>query len=48
MDAVDPLDAQTSGLHDAAFDAGHETINLNLEGFEAPAPEHEPDGAHQE
>jgi preprotein translocase subunit SecF len=48
MDPVDPLDAQVSGLHDAAFDAGHETINLNLEGFEAPAPEHEPDGAHQE
>ncbi len=48
MDPVDPLDAQTSGLHDAAYDVGHETINLNLEGFEAPAPEHEPDGAHQE
>ncbi len=48
MDPVDPLDAQTTGLHDAAFDAGHETINLNLEGFEAPAPEHEPDATHQE
>ena len=48
MDPVDPLDAQVSGMHDAAYDVGHETINLNLEGFEAPAPEHEPDGAHQE
>jgi preprotein translocase SecF subunit len=48
MEPVDPLDAQTSGLHDAAFDAGHEEINLNLEGFDVSAPEHEPDGAHQE
>jgi preprotein translocase SecF subunit len=48
MEAVDPLDAQVSGLHDAAFDAGHETIKLNLEGFDAPAPEHEPDGAQKE
>jgi len=48
MEPVDPLDAQTSGLHEAAFDAGHEAITLNLEGFDAPAPEHEPDGAHQE
>ena len=37
-EAVDPLDAQTSGLHEAAFDQGHEAITLNLEGFE---PEHE-------
>jgi len=48
MEPIDPLDAQTSGLHDAAFDAGHEEITLNLEAFEAPLPEHEPDGAHQE
>jgi preprotein translocase SecF subunit len=48
MEPVDPLDAQVSGLHDAAFEAGHETIKLNLEGFDAPAPEHEPDGAQQE
>ncbi len=33
---IDPLDAQISGLHDEAFDAGHEEINLNLEGFDAP------------
>jgi preprotein translocase SecF subunit len=35
---VDPLDAQVSGLHDQAFDQGHEAITLNLEGFE---PQHE-------
>ncbi|HET9030184.1 MAG TPA: protein translocase subunit SecF [Candidatus Aquilonibacter sp.] len=33
---IDPLDAQISGLHDEAFDEGHEEINLNLEGFDAP------------
>jgi len=42
---VDPLDAQNQGLHDAAFDQGHEEVKLNLEGFEptvAPtAPEAE-------
>ncbi len=27
---------------------GHEEITLNLEGFDLPTPEHEPDGAHQE
>ena len=27
---IDPLDAQQSGLHDAAYDEGHEEINLNL------------------
>jgi hypothetical protein len=48
MEPVDPLDAQTSGLHDAAYDAGHEEINLNLEGFDVASPEHEPDGARQE
>jgi len=31
---VDPLDAQESGLHDAAYDEGHEEINLNLDGIE--------------
>ena len=44
-DDVDPLDAQNQGLHDAAFDQGHEEVKLNLEGFEptvAPvAPEAE-------
>ncbi len=48
LETVDPLDAQTSGLHDAAYDAGHEEIIMNLDEFDAPVPEHEPDGAHQE
>ena len=44
---IDPLDAQVSGLHDEAYDEGHEEINLNLEGFDAP--EHvEPHADHQE
>ncbi len=33
---IDPLDAQVSGLHEEAFDAGHEEINLNLDGFDTP------------
>ncbi|MFI5389687.1 MAG: protein translocase subunit SecF, partial [Candidatus Eremiobacterales bacterium] len=37
-DDVDPLDAQNQGLHDAAFDQGHEEVKLNLEGFEPTAP----------
>jgi len=48
MEPIDPLDAQVSGLHDQAYDAGHEEIRLNLDEFEVPAPEHEPDGARQE
>lgn len=57
VETVDPLDAQTTGLHDAAYEAGHEEINLNLEGFEvqpsfeaerSSAAQDEPDGAHQE
>jgi preprotein translocase SecF subunit len=38
-DDVDPLDAQNQGLHDAAFDQGHEEVKLNLEGFERTTPE---------
>ena len=30
---IDPLDAQTAGLHDAAFEQGHEEIALNLDDF---------------
>jgi preprotein translocase SecF subunit len=37
-ETVDPLDAQTSGLHDEAYDQGHEAITLNLDGFD---PQHE-------
>lgn len=44
---IDPLDAQESGLHDEALEAGHEEITLNLEGFDAP--EHAPNAErHQE
>ena len=35
---MDPLDAQAAGLDQAAYDAGHEEINLNLEGFEPEQP----------
>ena len=31
---IDPLDAQAAGLDQAAFDQGHEEINLNLDEFE--------------
>ncbi|MDQ6826632.1 MAG: protein translocase subunit SecF [Candidatus Eremiobacteraeota bacterium] len=37
---VDPLDAQNAGLHDEAFEHGHEEITLNLD--EAEAAEHKP------
>jgi len=48
---VDPLDAQNAGLHDEAYELGHEEITLNLgdvehEGdpAEEPAgPEHKPE-----
>jgi preprotein translocase SecF subunit len=43
---MDPLDAQALGVHDAAFDQGHEEINLNLEGFE-PERELPPHDAEQ-
>ncbi|PZR56303.1 MAG: protein translocase subunit SecF [Candidatus Meridianibacter frigidus] len=43
-EALDPLDAQNAGLHEAAMEQGHEEINLNLDEFEPqnPLPEHEP------
>ncbi|HET9393682.1 MAG TPA: protein translocase subunit SecF [Candidatus Rubrimentiphilum sp.] len=44
---MDPLDAQSAGLHDAAYDAGHEEIKLNLEGFEPEQPL-PPDDAQQD
>lgn len=42
-EAVDPLDAQQSGMHDEALEQGHEEVTLNLEGFdlEEPIVEHE-------
>jgi preprotein translocase SecF subunit len=36
---IDPLDAQTAGLHDAAMEQGHEEISLNLEEPEEQHPE---------
>jgi hypothetical protein len=44
---MDPLDAQSAGLDDAAYDAGHEEITLNLEGFEPEQPL-PPDDAQQD
>ncbi len=51
-ESVDPLDAQNAGLHEDAFDQGHEEIKLNLEGFEpeydAPSEYGEPHGEPHE
>ena len=45
---IDPLDAQARGLDEAAFDQGHEEINLNLDEFE-PERELPPhDAEHRE
>jgi preprotein translocase SecF subunit len=38
FDEVDPLDAQTAGLDQQAFEQGHEAINLNLDEFEPEQP----------
>jgi hypothetical protein len=38
---IDPLDAQNLGLHDAAYDLGHEEIRLNL-GDEPEEPDGDP------
>ncbi len=35
---IDPLDAQASGLHEQAYDQGHEEINLNLDDYELQQP----------
>jgi preprotein translocase SecF subunit len=37
---IDPLDAQTMGLHDEAAELGHEEITLNLGDDPVPEPEH--------
>ncbi len=37
---VDPLDAQNAGLHDEAFERGHEEVTLNFDEPEADAPPH--------
>ncbi|MBV8372814.1 MAG: protein translocase subunit SecF [Candidatus Eremiobacteraeota bacterium] len=44
-EAIDPLDAQNAGLHEAAFEQGHEEITLNLEEFDEPGAEHESAGS---
>jgi preprotein translocase SecF subunit len=36
QELIDPLDAQESGLHDAALEQGHEEISLNFEDAEEP------------
>jgi hypothetical protein len=36
-EAIDPLDAQNAGLHEAAIEQGHEEITLNLDEFDEPA-----------
>jgi preprotein translocase SecF subunit len=45
-EAIDPLDAQNAGLHEAAFEQGHEEITLNLDEFDEPAAHH--DGGEEE
>lgn len=47
---IDPLDAQAAGLDEAAYDQGHEEINLNLEGFapERDLPPHDVAEQHEE
>jgi len=45
---MDPLDAQAAGMDETAFDAGHEEINLNLEGFEPEQPLPPDDAQRQE
>jgi preprotein translocase SecF subunit len=47
-EAIDPLDAQKAGLHDAALEQGHEEITLNLEGFDAPAAERGTESGEEE
>lgn len=36
-EAIDPLDAQNAGLHEAAIEQGHEEIRLNLDEFDERA-----------
>ncbi|MBV8491165.1 MAG: protein translocase subunit SecF, partial [Candidatus Eremiobacteraeota bacterium] len=45
-EAVDPLDAQNAGLHDAALEQGHEEISLNLDEFEGAQGEHAEPAEH--
>jgi hypothetical protein len=45
LDPIDPLDAQNAGLHDEAYELGHEAISLNL-GDEDHEHGHEHAGDH--
>ncbi|HTX57588.1 MAG TPA: protein translocase subunit SecF [Candidatus Acidoferrales bacterium] len=48
-EATAPVETIEPEEADDSFDPlEHEEVKLNLEGFDLPAPEHEPDGAHQE
>jgi preprotein translocase SecF subunit len=38
LEPMDPLDAQNLGLHDHAYDLGHEEIRLNLDAADEPPP----------
>jgi preprotein translocase SecF subunit len=42
-EGIDPLDAQNAGLHEAAFEQGHEEIQLNLDEFDVAPAEHDGD-----
>lgn len=47
-EAIDPLDAQNAGLHDAAMEQGHEEISLNLDEFDTgDGAEHPDEEAHR-
>jgi len=48
-EVVDPLDAQRSGIHDEAYEMGHEEIHLNLEDEEgaSAAPATHPAGTEE-
>ena len=45
--AIDPLDAQKAGLHDAALEQGHEEIALNLEDFDPSTSSGQATGSEQ-
>jgi preprotein translocase subunit SecF len=45
-EAMDPLDAQTAGMHERELELGHEEITLNLDDHPMPEPAHE--GANEE
>jgi preprotein translocase SecF subunit len=46
-ETIDPLDAQNAGLHEAAFEQGHEEIKLNLDEYDEPAVGHDAAGEEE-